>query len=1035
MLLVDQFYVLQHISKNIGKIIFLLNIDTLLLVDQIIGRPNFYQQYWKLFFKHHKMKLLSKFILLFVCINLSIGEFSAQTLLNTSFESVDNYTIGTINNKSNWKVTSGNGEIIGATDYVKDGTQSLRLYSNATTLQVDQTAFATNATALSGDVYLDFWIKLKSLPTASFSITGYDLGTNTHRSFMLDFLTAGKIKIYDGTAGWATQPTYSVDAWTRISIKIDNGGAKYQLAINGVLQNKLFTFREIRNSETVFDYHSIRFSMGSGTCDVAVDNMYVGSTPISDISFQESSTDRIIAITQPTFGTISLSPVKTAYQLNDQVTATISVPEHYVFTGWTGDLSGTETSKAFTVDKNMVIGATVIVDTQNPPAQSTIIVNQPVGATITLQPQQATYYNGTTVTAQLAIQSGYQFNGWSGSLSGATNPTTFILNGNMTIGATISEIQVSSTKRIVSTVTQFRDAIAAMNPGDTIWVLDGAYALGSVKVSRGGSGLKPILIKSANLHGAKITGSSTFTLSAISNVTFEGFDIDIEPMSTIFKMEGCSYVRITRNWMKMKKLSDVQTSKWITVGDVWENEVCNSHHNRFDHNLFDGKYDSGAWLVIDGSHGTVPAISQHDRIDHNIFRNNTPRLANEKETVRMGVSDLCKLDAFTVVENNLFEDCDGDPEIVSVKSCKDTVRNNTFRRCVGTICLRQGNNSVVEGNYFFGDNKTTLFEGNSIGCGGVRVYGLNHKIINNYFEGLTGLKWDAACTLTNGDVTNTSSSNSSHFLPENILFAFNTLVNNKSNIEIGFDNGGAYGLAPKNNIISNNIIINTENPIIKSFSATSLAGVGFLNNIMYSTGTSTLGLTGISETQIKTVNPELIKTNCRAYNANCNYGTPFEIYKLTAASTAINASVGNTFPTLDFEGQTAVGIRDIGADEYNGDAEITNGPLTNQHVGPTAPELYIYEINTSTDIPIIFENQLTASPNPFFGTTQLTIPVSKSGKATVTIYNAVGQQIQKSELFVNAGNFQYDINTSAKGILFCSIELNYKRLNIKLISK
>jgi hypothetical protein len=65
----------------------------------------------------------------------------------------------------------------------------------------------------------------------------------------------------------------------------------------------------------------------------------------------------------------------------------------------------------------MSIGATVNIDTQNPPAQHTITLNQPVGATISLLPQQATYYNGTTVTAQLAIQSGYQFDGWIGNIS------------------------------------------------------------------------------------------------------------------------------------------------------------------------------------------------------------------------------------------------------------------------------------------------------------------------------------------------------------------------------------------------------------------------------------------------------------------------------------------------------------------------------------------------------------------------------------------------------------------------------------------
>lgn len=876
----------------------------------------------------------------------------AQTLLNTSFESVDGYIAGTINNKYKWTVSSGIAEIVTTTDYIKEGSQALKLTANGTALQVDNIAFASNSIGLSGDVYVDFWIKLKTLPSVNLGIIGYDLGTNTHRSFMIEFQPNGKIKLYDGSSGWVTQPTYTTDTWTRLTVKIDNGSGKYQLAINGAVQNKLFTFREIKNNATSFDFHSIRFAMSSGTCDVAVENIYIGSAPIQDITFQE------IAV-----------------------------------------------------------------------SQSVITVNQPAGGTITLQPQQSTYENGTSVTAQFTPQSGYQFEGWSGSLSGNTNPTTFTVNGNLTIGAITSFINATATKRIVSNVTQFKEALAAMNPGDTIWVLNGNYNIGGVKVSRGGSATKPILIKSANLHGAKIIGSSTFTLSAINYLTFEGFDIDIEPMSTIFKMEGCSYVRITRNWMKMKKLTDTQTSKWITVGDVWENEICRSHHNRFDHNLFDGKFDSGAWLVIDGSHGTVPAISQHDRIDHNIFRNNTPRMANEKETVRLGVSDLSKLDAFTVVENNLFEDCDGDPEIVSVKSCKDTVRNNTFRRCVGTVCLRQGNNSVVEGNYFFGEGKTIVFETNTIGCGGVRVYGLNHKIFNNYFEGLTGSKWDAACTLTNGDVTNSSSSNSSHFIPENILFTNNTLVNNKSDIEIGFNNNGSYGLAPKNNIIANNIIVNAENQIIKSFSTTSLAGVSFSNNIMYSTGTSSLGLTGISETQIKTINPDLIKTNCRAFNANCNYETPFQVYKLTATSPAINAATSDI--AIDFENQPAVGIRDIGADEFNAEAVITNGPLSEQHVGPTAPELFSYEINTSTGVTVLTDNHIRIAPNPFEGQTRVYIPESDIAETTVSVYNAKGQKISTFQ----ASNSYFDINTNEKGILFCIIQQNNKIYNLKLISK
>ena len=312
---------------------------------------------------------------------------------------------------------------------------------------------------------------------------------------------------------------------------------------------------------------------------------------------------------------------------------------------------------------------------------------------------------------------------------------------------------------------------------------------------------------------------------------------------------------------------------------------------------------------------------------------------------------------------------------------------------------------------------------------------MNHKIINNYFEGLTGDKWDAACVFTNGDVTNTSSSNSSHFIPENNVFAFNTLVDNKSNIEVGFDNGGSYGLAPKNNIIANNIVVSTANPLIKYYSTASLAGVSFNNNIMYPTGSATLGITGTNDTQIKNIDPQLIKTNCKAYGQNCNTKTPFELYKLNAESPAINASIGYNYVTNDFEGQPAVGIRDIGADEYNGATNIVNCPLNEQMVGPTAPEDIVYEINTTTGISETFETGLIVSPNPFIGVTTITIPVSVSGKITMTLYNASGQQIQQTTQKTEAGNFEYQLKTSAKGLLFCVINTDNKRYTVKLITE
>lgn len=960
----------------------------------------------------------------------------AQTAINSSFETTDGYNVGTVNNQNKWKVTTGTGEVSATATYAKTGSQGLRIASSSSAVQTEFIPYAQAEVGLKADVYVDFWIKFNALPSASFSITGYDLESSSHRSFMIDFLNNGKLKIYNGGSGMTPQPDYTINTWTRITVKIDNNGGKYQLAINGVVYETLFTFREIRNSASVFEFNSIRFSMGSGVSDVAVDDMYIGTSPVSDISFVESSTDRTITISQPSQGIISVSPIKGIYQLGESVTATITVPEHYIFNNWTGDVSGNSNPTTFTVDKNMSIGASVIVDPLNPPASSTITVNQPaVGGTIVISPVQSIYYNGTSITATLNLQTGFSFDGWTGSFTGTTNPKTFVLSENTIIGAEISEIPVSSTVHTVSTAAQLKTAIAAMNPGDTIVALDGSYSTGNITITRSGTSLNPIIIKSKNLHGAKIMGSASFTLSQISNVTIEGFDIDVEPRSTIFKMEGCSYVRITRNWLRMKNLSADQSSKWITIGDAWENAVCNSHHNRIDHNLFDGKYDSGAWVVIDGSHGSVPDITKYDRIDHNIFRNNTPRVANEKETIRVGVSDLSVLSAYCTIENNLFEDCDGDPEIVSVKSCDNIVRNNTFRRCLGTLSLRHGNRTLVEGNYFFGEGKTGLFEGNTIGCGGVRVYGKGHVITNNYMEGLTGSKWDAACTITNGDVTNTSTSLSSHFLPENLVFAYNTLVNNKSNIEIGFTNNGSYGKAPINCVIANNIVTASENPLILSYSLTSLGGVSFNTNIMFPDETATLGLTGTTDSQIKIINPLLVKSDCRAYGTNCEFKTPNQVYKLSPTSPAINASVGYQTIVTDFEGQPAVGIRDIGADEYNANAEITNGPWNETQVGPTAPESYVYEIHTATGIFHILDNQLSVFPNPFVGNTTIKLNSPTLSDGMISIYNFQGQLVRKEKFNFRAGVSEYKINTEAKGILYCVFESANKKYTVKLISE
>lgn len=394
---------------------------------------------------------------------------------------------------------------------------------------------------------------------------------------------------------------------------------------------------------------------------------------------------------------------------------------------------------------------------------------------------------------------------------------------------------------VLTTAAQVRTALPAAQPGDTFLLADGNYALSWLKLSCQGTAEAPIVLMAQNTLSARVINSGCITLENAAYVEFHGLDFDMSATSSFFKLQGAQHIRITRNRFQMSVDSEGQTSKWILVGDIWENDQCASAYNRIDHNLFLNKADGGALIVIDGAHGTPGGISRHDRIDHNIFRNNGPRVANEKETIRVGVSDLSMDSSYTVIDHNLFEQCDGDPEVVSIKSCCNIVSDNTFRQCLGTLCLRHGFNNQATGNIFLGEGKTALYEQDTIGCGGIRIYGKDHTVTGNYMQGLTGYKWDPAIALTNGDANNTVSSSSKHFLPENVIISGNTFVNCKSTLEVGFTNNGKYSKKPKNCRFESNLIV-ADKQAVTEHTAMGSSNIVYSANSIYLTDGASVGI-------------------------------------------------------------------------------------------------------------------------------------------------------------------------------------------------
>ena len=862
--------------------------------------------------------------LLIFCVVMLSMTANAQTPLQTSFETTQSYNTGNLAGQNGW--TSTAGTVVVSTAKAKTGTQSVNMSANNATLKADYVAYSGSVPGITGEVYADMWFNPSSFTTKGIAVNGYDLyASSEKRVFVVEFTTDNKIKAYNGSTG-SNVGTWTANQWVRVSVKIDFAAQKYQVAINGIVFATDFNFRETytptasgTRAAGVRELHSLRFNhtadATTATSDMAVDDIYVSTNPISDVSFGASSTTRTITVTQPAYGTITLNPSTGPYNVNQSVTATLSLPGGYINNGWTGDLSGTGLTNTFTVLNNMAFSANVDIDASNPPPKYKITINPPVNATITLSPytSDSMYYKETSVTATVAYEACYQFNGWTGDLSGPQTSKTFSVQNNMTIGVTTSLNTTAAIKRTVSTVTEFKNALAAMNPGDTVEVNDGTYNLSSLSITRSGCELKPILVIAKNQGQAILNGATALSFKKLKYFTWKGFAFQSTGIGTGIKMENCNKVRITGNSFAY---TETASCVWILIGDVFASpDPPISGRNRIDHNSFIGKTQPGNFIRFDGN---IDQITRYDTVDHNLFKNNGPRVDNGQESIRIGVSTLSHSSAYSIIEYNLFEDCDGDPEIISVKSSDNTIRFNTFVRCLGTVCLRQGFRTVVEGNYFFGDNKTAVFNGGTIGAGGLRIYAKDHKIFNNYFQGLTGVKWDAAITLTNGDVTNSSTSTSDHYLPENNQIVFNTLVNNASDIEVGFPNGGSYPLAPINNLIANNIVVNNANPIIKSYSSTSLAGVSFSNNMMKPTGSSSIGIS-TTAAQVINADPLLLQPVCVDQGSPCNLSNAHNVYRLSASSPAIDAATGSFgFVTRDFEQRARTGAKDIGAHEFNG---------------------------------------------------------------------------------------------------------------------
>jgi len=331
-----------------------------------------------------------------------------------------------------------------------------------------------------------------------------------------------------------------------------------------------------------------------------------------------------------------------------------------------------------------------------------------------------------------------------------------------------------------------------LNPGDTVILQSGQWVDQALIFKAVGTEKNPIVLKAQERGKVQLQGTSTLSIEGawlvIDGLVFQnGHAID----KNVVDFKGSSnHCRLTNTAIMNYNPSQPNTDyRWISI---------NGSYNRVDHCYLSGKAHLGPTLVVWGTDQPM-----HHRIDHNYFGTRPAVESNGGETIRLGTSDWSMTSAFTIIEENIFEHCDGETEIISNKMSENIIRNNLFYESKGTLCLRHGNGTAVYGNYFIGNGIKE--------AGGIRLVGENHLIYNNYFQNMAGTGQRSAIILMDG-VSN--SPLNGYFQVKHIQVVGNTMVHCKQSFDIGSGKGGNNRtLPPLSCHIANNVILQTPQSI------------------------------------------------------------------------------------------------------------------------------------------------------------------------------------------------------------------------------
>lgn len=385
---------------------------------------------------------------------------------------------------------------------------------------------------------------------------------------------------------------------------------------------------------------------------------------------------------------------------------------------------------------------------------------------------------------------------------------------------------------IVSSTSELTDALSKAVKGDNIVLKNGTYKDVNIKFVGEGTEDAPITLSAETAGEVFIEGESSLELSGnylkVSGLFFRNghspkknviaFRTSPKDVANHSSVTNCVI-------LDFNNLERDKDNLWVQFY---------GKHNVLSNCYLAGKTNGGPTVRVDLKGNQ--SIRNYHKIVNNHFGPRPRKGGARGETIQLGSSFTSMSPSNTTIANNLFEECNGEVEIISSKTNFNIIKNNVFYKSEGSVVTRHGNYVSVDGNYFIGDGENENY-------GGIRIINTGHWVTNNLFYKIKGKNFRSPIAIMNGIP---KSPLNRYNQVTDVVVAYNTFVDSDSPFQFGVGTNIAQAaVLPKSEIRSarplrtevvNNVIYNSEgdaNPIVEHDKAD---GVTFKSNVIDNNG-------------------------------------------------------------------------------------------------------------------------------------------------------------------------------------------------------